>query len=278
MRIQALYFSPTSGTRKIIEAITKGSDLPQAKPIDLTLPKQREAWDGNIEGDILIVGAPVYASTFPAVLLPSLKKLQGKGRLAVPVAVYGNAKMAAAVGDLAGVLHEQGFTIPAAGNFVAEHSFITEQCPLGKGRPDDIDLLKAKRFGEDVAHKITTDREDIVSTNQVPPDTIYIRSYVRGMYYAKGMYLPPVYYDTVKVAINKGKLGRCADCGECAEVCSTGAMGANLQIDNATCSRCFACVYACPQGVLEKYVDHSSDLIKWFTHQARFRSEPTIYL
>jgi ferredoxin len=277
MKMQALYFSPTGGTKKIVEEITKGSNMPQAEPIDLTLPNQREAWDGSVKGDILIVGAPVYASTFPAVLLPSLKMLKGKGRLAVPVAVYGNAKMGAAVGDLAGVLHEQGFTIPAAANFVAQHSFITEKCTIGKGRPDDLDLIKARRFGEDVAIKIKTDREDIVSTNQVPPDTIYIRSYVRGMYYAKGMYLPSQYYDTVKVSINEENRDKCVGCGKCVEVCSTGAMGANLKIDNATCSRCFACVYACPSGVLGKHVDHSSDLIKWFTLQAKYRSEPTLY-
>jgi flavodoxin len=79
MKVQCLFFSPTGNTRKVVEAISKGTGYPQAKPIDLTLPKQRESWSGKIDGDMLIVGVPVYSSTFPAVIYGSLKKLKGRG-------------------------------------------------------------------------------------------------------------------------------------------------------------------------------------------------------
>jgi ferredoxin len=276
-RIQSLYFSPTGNTKKIVEAVTRGTGLLQATPIELTLPKQRDAWNGKIEGDLMIIGVPVYASTFPAVILPTLQRLEGTGRLAVPVAVCGNAKMGACLAELCGVLKKQGFTIPAAGNFVGQHSFMTDHCPLGNGRPDEKDLEKAHQFGEGIAVKVKEDPTDIVSTNQVPPDIIDIRCYVRGSYNAKGMYLPPIFYNTVKVSISEDDKRLCGKCRRCEEVCSTGAMKADLQIDNLTCTRCFACVYACPSGVLEKYVDHSADLIKWFNRQAKYRGEPLLF-
>ena len=276
-KVQGLYFSPTGNTRKIIESILKGTGLPNEESIDLTLPKQREAWSGNINGNLMIIGVPVYASTFPAVILPSLQKLEGHGRLAVPVAVCGNAKMAACLSELCGVLKKQGFTIPAAGNFIGQHSFITEECLLGKGRPDESDLEKAFQFGENIVFKVREDPMDITSTNQVPPDVIDIRCYVRGSYNAKGMYLPPVFYDTVKVSISEEDRKLCGKCNQCVDVCSTGAMKADLEIDNATCTRCFACVSACPSGVLKKYVDHSSDLIKWFKRQSTYRGEPLLF-
>lgn len=276
-KVQSLYFSPTGNTKKIVEAVAKGTGLPQANPIELTLPKQREAWSGNISGDLMIIGIPVYASTFPAMILTSLEKLEGAGRLAVPIAVCGNVKMDMCLAEVCGILKKQGFTIPAAGNFVGSHSFWTEECPIGKGRPDEKDLAKAAEFGGQVAKKIKDDPGDITNRSSTA-ENIWIGCYVRGSLSAKGSYLPPQFYETVKVGFSEADRARCGDCGKCVAACSTGAMKTDLQIDNATCTRCFACVAACPSGVLKKYVDHQAPLIKWFKEKVSYRGEPLTFI
>jgi hypothetical protein len=122
-----------------VEAFTSGLGMPLVKPIDITLPKNRDKWSGEIEGDILVVGVPNYASSFPAVIYSSLKKLSGNGRNAVPIAVCGGVYVGNCLCEVAGILRTQGFKIPAAANFIAQHSFATDKIPLNKGRTRDVD-------------------------------------------------------------------------------------------------------------------------------------------
>jgi len=69
---QVLYFSPTGSTRKIISKIAENTDLQAATQIDLTLPPQRIPFTGKIDGNLLIVGTPVYGGSIPYPFLESL--------------------------------------------------------------------------------------------------------------------------------------------------------------------------------------------------------------
>jgi hypothetical protein len=71
--------------------------------------------------------------------------------------------MGTCLAELCGILKRQGFTIPAAGNFIAQHSFACEGFPIGKGRPDKDDLSKAAEFGLRVVGKIAKGSNDHLS-------------------------------------------------------------------------------------------------------------------
>jgi protein involved in ribonucleotide reduction len=94
-QISTMYFSATDATKKVVCAI--GTKLSQnidkeisINNIDFTLPKAREKAISFTNGDVLIIGVPVYAGRVPNVLLKYLNTITGNGTLAVPVVVYGN--------------------------------------------------------------------------------------------------------------------------------------------------------------------------------------------
>lgn len=276
-KIQSLYFSPTGNTRKILEAISEGIGLPTIKDIDLTLPKQRETWSDTTEGDLIIVGVPVYRGTFPAVILPYLKKLNGSNKLAIPVAVCGNVRMGTCLAEMCGILRKQNFTILAAGNFIGQHSFVTDDYHLGVGRPDENDLRKAREFGRRIGMKLeAADFNDITSFHA---GNCFIRLYVNGNPDAQGSGLPERWHPLIKVSVVDHGKENCSHCKICAESCPTGAINVDtLQIDDVNCLRCFACVSACPLELVRKVVSYDSELDSWFKLQQKYRGEPLVFL
>ena len=81
-----LYFSPTGGTRKVGETFCRGiSD--NMTMVDLC--RQNEV--PTIPTDALtVIAAPVFGGRIPAIVAECLAKLDGTGRKAVTLVVYGN--------------------------------------------------------------------------------------------------------------------------------------------------------------------------------------------
>ena len=272
--VQCLYFSPTGSTSKIVKNVAKGMQIPVKTPISITTPRDRESFSGQLEGDLLIVGVPVYTGKFPSLILSPLNKLDGTGRWALPIAVCGNVRMGTCLAELCGILKRKGFTIMAAGNFIAQHSFECEDFPIGKGRPDKDDLRKAAEFGLRVIGKIAKDPEDITCQYR---DNIYIRMYVSGSAEAKGFVsLGERLRSVIRVSEHNDEL--CQECSRCVEACPTGSIDPkSFRIEDETCIRCFACTYACPSGVKEKVVNPEEQLASWFRHRATERGEPLLF-
>ena len=63
--VQCFYFSPTGSTRKIVETVSKGMGVPVKIPISITTPQERDAFTGQFDGEILVVGVSVYVARFP---------------------------------------------------------------------------------------------------------------------------------------------------------------------------------------------------------------------
>ncbi|MBP3413470.1 MAG: 4Fe-4S ferredoxin, partial [Oscillospiraceae bacterium] len=85
-RLIVAYFSPTGGTKKVVDAIVAGFDMP-AVEVDLTKDNSSVAID---EVDILLAVLPVYAGRVPQVALKRLSAMRGNGQKALAVVVYGN--------------------------------------------------------------------------------------------------------------------------------------------------------------------------------------------
>ncbi|MCX6653958.1 MAG: ferredoxin, partial [Candidatus Bathyarchaeota archaeon] len=159
--VQNLYFSPTGGTKKIISKIQENTGLKTTSPIDLTPSDNRRLFNGKIEGDLLLVGTPVYAGTIPHPFWESLQQLEGEGKWAIPVAVYGNRAPDSTIEELAKLLRRRGFKILAAASFIAKHSFASKEHPWAVGRPDETDMSAAGEFGKQISDKLSSDPSEI---------------------------------------------------------------------------------------------------------------------
>ena len=80
-----------------------------------------------------------------------LRTLNGKGKKAVAVAVYGNRAYEDALLELKDILEECGFEVTAAAALVAQHSMVPE---VGAGRPDEEDQKEILELGRKVREKL----------------------------------------------------------------------------------------------------------------------------
>jgi ferredoxin len=254
--VQALYFSPTNGTRKIVSAVSNGINLKKKPEIDLTMQKNRDDFHGEFTGDLLLVGSPVYGGTIPFPFRDSLLKLKGSGKWAVPVAVYGNRSPDTAIEELTKILRERGFKVLAAATFISKHSFAVKEHPWGVGRPDDKDLKAAAEFGRALTEKAKSNPSEISVSDKLNA-------------YAWGFPVPPAGNQVVEAmpegyhrrVLNRAKSfwsvdssdrDACDECGSCVKSCPTDAIDAvTLMINEDLCIRCMACVEGCPSGVMK---------------------------
>ena len=122
-------------------------------PVDLTNPKTRKGFNGKMDGDLILVGTPVYEG-MPFITMEPFLKLEGEGKWAAAVGVYGNRSPEEYVSELSGLLRDRGFKIIAGAEFVAEHSYAHNNAPAAAGRPDGADLEVAHGLGEKIAEKM----------------------------------------------------------------------------------------------------------------------------
>jgi ferredoxin len=267
MNSQLIYFSPTHTTQKILRAITETLGMDKKPDIDLTSKKNRENFKENhheVEGDVIILGLPVYGQKPPALLIPFINKIDGAGKKLVIVGVYGNVKTNDFLKYTWNLLKINHFELVAMGEFIGEHSFIYEDLPLAKGRPDSEDLNKAKDFGQKIKKKI----KDL---NQGKANILELKT----------MELPNTYTsnwisDSTPSADPDKNL--CAECGICVDSCPTEAISLeNLMVDRKNCIGCFACVKSCPHQARTNIITNSAVLQKMQSF-IEPRQEPKIFL
>lgn len=277
-RVQSLFFSPTGTTRKILSAIKEHIGLPSATDIDLTLPPQRDVFTGNVEGDIILVGSPVYHGSPPWPMIDPLNRIKGGGRWAIPVAVYGNRSAETCVEEMVKILRAKGFKILASASFVAEHSWASESHPYALGRPDEKDLKIAAEFGEQIRDKLSSG-----------PSEIQTSGLLRDWFSKEMVESFPSGYHRRAVETAKGlgwvvfsEAAECTKCMSCVSSCPTGALSIDPQmVDDGLCIRCMACTRVCPEGVLSLHYDDSPSSLERFERLGKIfavRKEPKIYI
>ncbi|QEK11737.1 ferredoxin [Crassaminicella thermophila] len=269
-KINAMYFSATGTTKKIVSALAEKiskniDDEAIINYIDFTLPEVRKKSVSFTEEDVVIIGVPVYAGRVPNVLLKYLNAITGNGALAVPIVVYGNRNYDDALIELKDILELNGFKAIAGGAFIGEHSFSKI---LAKDRPDEKDIAIVIDFADKIYKKIIL--KDEIQTVEVKGNKPY-----RKYYMPKDEKGRPVDIRKVKPKTNNN----CIDCKLCVNICPMGSIDAeDVSKFNGICIKCGACIKKCP--VQAKYYDdkdylrHKQELEIDFVH----RREPELFI
>ncbi len=217
--VQLYYFSPTGGTKAYGEIFCK-SISQNINAVNLGLQDSVS----NSEGELTVFTLPVFGGRIPAVAAEKISTLNGNGKKAVTLVVYGTRAYEDALLELNNVAKASGFNIVASGAVVAQHSIVPA---VGQGRPDQEDMNSITAFAEKVMKKLGNNNETPVTVPGNFP-------------YKEGMNLPatPIC------------LSECSKCGKCASICPTKAIhidedGVKTDIDS--CILCMACTSACPK-------------------------------
>ncbi len=219
-RLDFYFFSPTGGTKKAGEIVCQGLSE-KVYFIDLGI---RDQALGTPESETIVVAVPVFGGRIPVVVAERLRHLEGGGKKAVTLVVYGTRAYEDALLELNDIIQEQGFEIVASAALIAQHSIVSD---VGKGRPDEQDQAEILGFTQKVVKKLENGEESLIL---VPGN----RPYKEGM----NMPVTPISQPS------------CIGCGKCVSVCPTGSVCMNKGVpitDAGNCMLCMACVAACPE-------------------------------
>ena len=260
---KAIYFSPTQTTKKIVEAIGRGTQLMPVEDIDLTFAKSTGDLLGVKQGQLAIIGSPVYTGRVPLPMISKLFGLKGNGGPAVIVVLYGNRAYEDALIELRDIVTEAGFNVIAAAAFIGEHSYSNPATPVAAGRPDNEDIARATAFGNRV-------REKIATLNSIK-DLAVLTVPGNHPYKERGA-LSNISPDTIEEI--------CIKCGQCASVCPTGVVivGDAVVTDKSGCIRCCACVKICPTKARVMREPRIQQVVEQLTVKCSARKEPELYL
>lgn len=232
--VKLIYFSPTDTTRKIVSEIAQGTKANTVNHINITMADSN--YRGNLESqaDLAIIGMPVYGGRLPVDAVERMKGIHGNGTPAIIVILYGNRAYEDALIELRDVAIEAGFVPVAAGAFIGEHSFSTDDALIAHHRPDVVDLECASNFGNTVRTLI----ESLQNPIEIPP--LDVPGNVPYQDYRVPKDIAPTSDNLI-----------CTRCGACATVCPTGAISLQdneMQTDASLCILCCACVKSCTTG------------------------------
>lgn len=227
MKLYKIYFSPTGGTKKILDIISGVWEC-ESESIDLCDYEKDFSQIKISNEDICIIAVPSYGGRVPKTAVARLKEIKGQDTKVVLISVYGNRASEDTLVELKDLLNESKFISIAAVEAISQHSIMPQ---FASDRPDENDVLELTNF----ANKIKKIVEENKSNNEIKiPGNIPYRQY-------KGVPLKP------KVNQN------CNKCGMCLKKCPVQAIHKdNLNnIDKNKCISCMRCISICPQNARE---------------------------
>lgn len=224
MRCVQLIFSPTGGTKKVADAITKHWDS-DTETIDLSDAETDFSQYSFEAEDVVLIALPSYGGRVPAIAVERLHKIHGNSTKCILVCVYGNRAYEDTLAEMEDAAKESGFTIVAAISAIAEHSIMHQ---YAAGRPDTNDQLRLKEFANQIKEKLNS--SGTFEKIKIPGNRPYKK--------AGGVGLVP---KATKYCIN---------CGLCAKQCPVKAInpGNTKSVDSNKCISCMRCVTECPHN------------------------------
>jgi ferredoxin len=262
-QVKLIYFSPTGTTQTVLESIAKGIAAKEVEHINLTIPEGTRQAIAPFADELVLIGAPVYGGRLPADAIERFKRLKAKNTLAVLVVMYGNREFEDALLELKHLSLELGFSPVAAGAFIGEHSFASEDVPIANGRPDSRDVQTAMKFGEKIRDKVTAlQSTDGQAEFEIPGSFPYEAGGAR----------PMAVSPTTREEI-------CNVCGTCAGVCPTGAISINggVATEIELCIRCCACIKNCPESARVMEDSFWKNIAQWLNENCSSRKEPQLF-
>ncbi len=262
-KIKLIYFSPTGTTLKTLESIAEGFNGKSVEHINLTLPAGDAATAASPADELVIFGAPVYGGRLPVDAISRFRHIKGTKTPAVVVVVYGNREFEDSLLELKNLAIELGFCPVAGGAFIGEHSFATKDAPIASGRPDSLDVQKARDFGARIKEKIVKLQS---IDNQLELNVPGRFPYEGG---ARVMTIAPLTDED-----------KCTLCGTCATVCPTAAISINESVTTAIegCIRCCACIKICPEEARFWQDAMMTKFTTYLTENCSERKEPLVFL
>ncbi|MCI9361194.1 MAG: 4Fe-4S binding protein [Hungatella sp.] len=227
MKYFQLIFSPTGGTKKVADAVTKHWDS-VVETIDLSdAEADFSQCTFNVE-DVVLIALPSFAGRVPSVAVERLQKVHGNSAKCILVCVYGNRAYEDTLAEMEDAARASGFDIIAAISAVAEHSIMHQ---YAAGRPDAEDLSQLEGFARRIKEKLDSSLDS--GKIQIPGNRPYKKSGGAGL-------VPKATKD-------------CINCGLCARQCPVKAIDpADVRsTDSKRCISCMRCVTQCPHNARE---------------------------
>lgn len=261
--VRLVCFSPTGGTRRVLEQIAAGTGVERVTRLDVTLPGAPAGFGEAGGDDLLLLGAPVYAGRVPEIAMERFAGLRSRGGPAVLVAVYGNRAIEDALQELSALARAAGCVPVAGASFIAEHSYSTGKGPIAAGRPDDKDLERAREFGREISLRLRGAERVRDLREPDLPGSPELRE--RPVFPVMGPVTDP---------------DRCTACGACEQLCPTGSITTRAisETDEAGCILCAACVKGCAFGARALKGPFISKIREWLGENAAERREPEIFM
>lgn len=213
------YFSPTGGTKKCGELFCKEISQ-KTVPVDLG---SKHAPHDYSSSDVAVFAAPVFGGRIPRIVTDQIQKLDGNGRYAVTMAVYGNRAYEDALLELNNTVTARGFQVIASCACIAQHSMVPE---VAKGRPDDTDIAGIRSFAGKVADKLAKRENKPVEVPGSEP-----------------------YKEEMAIPATPISLPSCISCGKCQTACPVNAITyseSTVVTDPEKCILCMSCTAVCP--------------------------------
>ena len=146
MKCYEITFSPTGGTQKAADLLTKELSG-ECTAVDLTKQDADFSAAAFTAEDLAVIAVPSYGGRVPAVAVERLGTLKGNGARAVLVCVYGNRAYEDTLAELEDAAVQAGFRVIAAVAAIAEHSVVRR---YAAGRPDAEDEKQLQAFAAQI--------------------------------------------------------------------------------------------------------------------------------
>lgn len=221
MELFSFYFSPTGGTKKVLNAFLS---IWNCEKHFINLADKTVSFENIIfgENDLCVVAIPSFSGRVPQFIIPKLQKLKSNGTKTIMITAYGNRAFDDTLIELKNTLEYSGFFCVAGVAAVTQHSVMPK---YAAGRPDSNDINELKEFAQKCKNSLLYAKTSVKVPGNVP--------------YRKYLSIP------IKPKVNK----LCSECGLCLKNCPVNAISeSNIHsVDKNKCISCLQCISICPK-------------------------------